>query len=149
MQNETNIPEADEPRDALAEDAEAEESQEEIQRLYEQSLKDIKEGEIVKGKVIQVDRDFVVVDIGYKSEGLIPINEFIDEKQNLNVEVGNEVDVLLERKEDEDGIIVLSKDKADKIPSALDVLAGRKQAALDAKLLHGVGKTEAVHEHAD
>ncbi|UCD84829.1 MAG: 30S ribosomal protein S1, partial [Deltaproteobacteria bacterium] len=115
MQNETNIPEADEPKDALAEDAEAEESQEEIQRLYEQSLKDIKEGEIIKGKIIQVDRDFVVVDIGYKSEGLIPINEFIDEKQNLNVEVGNEVDVLLERKEDEDGIIVLSKDKADKM----------------------------------
>ncbi len=131
MQNDAKVPEADDQREALAEEVvtegspeespeesleeSPEESLEEIQRLYEQSLKDIKEGEIVKGRVIQVDKDLVVVDIGYKSEGHIPLSEFMDEQRNLNVGVGDEVEVLLERKEDEDGLVVLSKDKADKM----------------------------------
>jgi small subunit ribosomal protein S1 len=115
MQDDTKIPEADEPRESLTEEVVPEEDIQEIQRLYEQSLKDIKEGEIVKGKVIQVDKDFVVVDIGYKSEGHIPLTEFIDEQHELKVAVGDEVEVLLERKEDEGGLIVLSKDKAEKM----------------------------------
>lgn len=115
MQNDTKISEVDETREKLDEEVVPEEDEQEIQRLYEQSLKDIKEGEIIKGEVIQVDKDFVVVDIGYKSEGHIPITEFIDEQHELNVGVGDEVEVLLERKEDEGGLIVLSKDKAEKM----------------------------------
>ncbi len=115
MQNDTKISEADETRESLTEEVIPEEDEQEIQRLYEQSLKDIKEGEIIKGKVIQVDKDFVVVDIGYKSEGHIPITEFIDEQNEIHLVVGDEVEVLLERKEDESGLIVLSKDKAEKM----------------------------------
>lgn len=115
MQNDTKISETEETREKLDEEVVPEEDEQEIQRLYEQSLKDIKEGEIVKGKVIQVDKDFVVVDIGYKSEGHIPLTEFIDEQHEINVGVGDEVEVLLERKEDEGGLIVLSKDKAEKM----------------------------------
>ena len=86
--------------------------------LFEASLahQELREGEIVKGEVIEVRPDHAVVDIGYKSEGTIPVNEFgrpVDGKPAVNV--GDKVDVLLERWEDEDGLIVLSKEKADKL----------------------------------
>jgi small subunit ribosomal protein S1 len=95
----------------------AEESQEgeSFMELYEESLKSIQEGEVVRGTIVQIDKEFVLVDIGYKSEGQIPINEFIDVKGNLTAEVGQKVDVLLERKENVDGTIILSKEKAAKI----------------------------------
>ncbi len=83
--------------------------------LYEESLKSIQEGEVVRGTIVQVDKEFVLVDIGYKSEGQIPINEFIDAEGNLTAKVGQKVDVLLERKESMDGTIILSKEKAAKI----------------------------------
>src|SRR2546422_3847802 len=67
-------------------------------------------GEIVKGIVIEVRPKEVLVDIGYKSEGVIPANEFEDIK---SVRVGDEVDVLIERLEDKDGMVVLSKEKAE------------------------------------
>ncbi|MFP3870073.1 MAG: 30S ribosomal protein S1 [Syntrophobacteria bacterium] len=86
-----------------------------FQELYEESLKSIKEGEVVPGTIIQINEDHVMVDIGYKSEGQINISEFQDEKGNVNVTVGDRVDVLLERREDENGEIVLSKEKAAKI----------------------------------
>jgi small subunit ribosomal protein S1 len=95
----------------------AEESQEgeSFLELYEESLKSIQEGEVVKGTIVQIDKEFVLVDIGYKSEGQIPINEFIDANGNLTAKVGQKVDVLLERKENLDGTIILSKEKAAKI----------------------------------
>ncbi len=83
--------------------------------LYEQSLKSIQEGEIVKGEIVQVGKEYVLVDIGYKSEGQVRINEFIDSEGNLTVKVGEKVDVLLERREDDDGRIILSKEKVVKI----------------------------------
>ena len=83
--------------------------------LYEESLKSIQEGELVTGEIVQVDKEFVLVDIGYKSEGQIPINEFIDPKGNVTARVGAKVDVLLEKREDDEGIITLSKEKAAKI----------------------------------
>jgi small subunit ribosomal protein S1 len=85
--------------------------------LYEASLKDheLKEGEIVKGEVIQVLADHAVVDIGYKSEGTIPIDEFGIKDGKPNVNVGDKIDVLLESCEDDEGLIVLSKEKADKL----------------------------------
>jgi small subunit ribosomal protein S1 len=83
--------------------------------LYEESLKSIQEGEVVQGEIVQVDKEFVLVDIGYKSEGQISIQEFIDSQGNLTARVGDKVDVLLERREDEEGNIYLSKEKAAKI----------------------------------
>ncbi|NQT55776.1 MAG: 30S ribosomal protein S1 [Desulfobacteraceae bacterium] len=83
--------------------------------LYEDSLKSIQEGEVVKGEIVQVDKEYVLVDIGYKSEGQIDIQEFIDPEGNLTANVGDKVDVLLERREDDEGAITLSKEKAAKI----------------------------------
>jgi small subunit ribosomal protein S1 len=83
--------------------------------LYEESMKSPQEGDLVSGEIVQIDKDYVLVDIGYKSEGQIQINEFLDAEGNLNAEVGDHVDVLLERREDEDGLIILSKEKAAKI----------------------------------
>ena len=67
-------------------------------------------GEIVKGVVIEVRPKEVLVDIGYKSEGVIPGNEFDDIKA---VKVGDETDVLIEKLEDKDGMVVLSREKAE------------------------------------
>ncbi|MEZ4232179.1 MAG: 30S ribosomal protein S1 [Polyangiaceae bacterium] len=73
------------------------------------------EGEIVSGVVIQLARDSVVVDIGGKSEGLISKDEFLDEKGEFHVKVGDTVDVFIESRESDDGLISLSKEKADKM----------------------------------
>ena len=83
--------------------------------LYEESLRSIQEGELVKGEIVQVDKEFVLVDIGYKSEGQIPISEFIDSEGNITAKVGDQMDVLLEKREDDEGLIILSKEKAAKI----------------------------------
>jgi small subunit ribosomal protein S1 len=83
--------------------------------LYEESLRSIQEGGLVRGTIVHVDKEFVLVDIGYKSEGQIPIGEFIDAGGNVTARVGDPVDVLLERREDDEGIIILSKEKAAKI----------------------------------
>lgn len=93
------------------------ESQEDdnFQQLYEESLKTIQEGEVLEGEVVQVDQEHVLVDIGYKSEGQIPIQEFLDEQGNLMAQVGEKVEVLLERRNDDEGTVRLSKDKAAKI----------------------------------
>ena len=88
---------------------------ESFMRLYEESLKSIKEGEVVAGEIVQVDKEYVLVDIGYKSEGQIPIREFVDPEGNLSVKVGDKIEVLLERREDDEGVIRLSKEKAAKI----------------------------------
>ncbi len=80
--------------------------------LYEQSLKSIQEGKIVKGEIVEVDKGYVLVDIGYKSEGQIRISEFFDSEGNLTAKVGDKIDVLLVRKEDKNGRIILSKEKA-------------------------------------
>jgi small subunit ribosomal protein S1 len=91
--------------------------EESFEALYEASLlnQELKEGEIVKGEVIQILPDHVVVDIGYKSEGQISIEEFGLKEGKPNVRVGDKIDVLLESCEDEEGVIVLSKEKADKL----------------------------------
>src|SRR6201987_4349203 len=85
--------------------------------LFEESLKheDVKEGDIVKGKVINVGKDHVVVDIGYKSEGTIPLYEFVQADGTVGVKEGDTIDVFLESREDENGLCVLSKEKADRL----------------------------------
>src|SRR5499426_1198701 len=82
----------------------------------EESLRHVvKEGDIVKGKVIHIGKDHVVVDIGYKSEGTIPLYEFTQADGTVAVKEGDEIDVFLESRENEDGLCVLSKEKADKL----------------------------------
>lgn len=83
--------------------------------LYEESLKSIHEGKVIKGEIVQVDKEFVLVDIGYKSEGQIRIDEFVNLEGQLTAKVGDKVDVLLVRKEDRDGRIILSKEKAARV----------------------------------
>jgi small subunit ribosomal protein S1 len=75
----------------------------------------LKEGDIVQGSVIKVNRDTVVVDIGYKSEGVIPASEFIDTSGKVSVNPGDRVDVLVEARENDQGLVALSKEKADKL----------------------------------
>jgi small subunit ribosomal protein S1 len=83
--------------------------------LYEESLRSVQEGGLVRGQIVHVGKEFVLVDIGYKSEGQIPISEFTDANGTVIACVGEEVDVILERREDDEGIIILSKEKAAKI----------------------------------
>jgi small subunit ribosomal protein S1 len=83
--------------------------------LFEQSIKSVKEGEVVTGTVLSVDSDFVQIDIGFKSEGLVASWEFMDEDGTVLVGPGDSVDVLLEEAEDANGRIVLSKEKADRL----------------------------------
>ena len=86
-----------------------------FQEILDSTIKDLKEGEIVQGEIIQVTQDHVIVDVGYKSEGRIPIAQFKDLEGNVTVKVGDSVQVYLEQWEDDDGEIVLSKDKADQL----------------------------------
>jgi small subunit ribosomal protein S1 len=87
----------------------------ELPDLYEESLKQYQEGEVVNGRIVAVDKDYVIVDIGYKCEGHIPIHEFLDPNGENTAKVGDQVDVLLERRDDEEDVILLSKEKASKI----------------------------------
>ena len=82
---------------------------------YEDSFKNLQEGQIIRGRVLSVTESEVIVDIGYKSEGIIPVSEFTDFSGQVTVKPGDSVDVLLERTEDQNGYVVLSKDKAEKM----------------------------------
>ena len=91
------------------------EEYERLLQLYEGSFRNIAEGEVITGTVLKVSSSEVVVDVGYKSEGMIAIQEFLDENGDCIVQQGDAVDVLLERTEDRDGHIVLSREKAEKM----------------------------------
>ncbi len=88
-----------------------------FEQLLEESLnaKNIQVEEVATGTVIQITSDYVIVDVGYKSEGQIPIEEFKDYENQLTVKEGDEVDVFIEGWENENGMMILSKDKADKM----------------------------------
>ena len=90
---------------------------EDFAALFEESLKreDIKEGEIVRGRVIQITKDHVVVDIGYKSEGQVAIAEFTAPDGQVTIKEGDPIEVYLESRENENGLCVLSKEKADRL----------------------------------
>src|SRR6188472_3356871 len=92
--------------------------QQEFQKLlefYDTSFRNIAEGEVVKGRVVKVTPTEVIVDVGFKSEGIIAIEEFIDENGQVAAQPDDIVDVLLERTEDRDGYVVLSREKAEKM----------------------------------
>jgi small subunit ribosomal protein S1 len=83
--------------------------------LYEESLKDFQEGSVIEGEVVQVEEEYAVVDIGYKTEGRIPLAEFRDSGGGVNLEVGDRIEVVLLRREDENGDIILSREKAERV----------------------------------
>jgi small subunit ribosomal protein S1 len=85
---------------------------EELQKMYEGTLSKISEGEIIKGKIITIRDDSIAIDIGFKSEGLISKTEFSN-IEDLNI--GDEIEVVLEHVEDPDGQLVLSRKRADYI----------------------------------
>jgi small subunit ribosomal protein S1 len=114
--------------DELLEDSE--EMEQSFEDLFESSLKELHSGNVVKGTIVQVNPDSVIVDVGGKSEGVIPVNEFTDEQGQIEVKVGDVFDVLIESTENENGLISLSKEKADrqKVWNALEegaVVEGR------------------------
>jgi small subunit ribosomal protein S1 len=101
--------------------------------FYDTSFRNIAEGEVVKGTVLKVTDSEVIVDVGYKSEGIIGVQEFLDENGQVTVQAGDIVDVLLERTEDRDGYVVLSREKAEKMKIWDDV----EKAFADRKVVIG------------
>jgi len=85
----------------------------EMEKYFSESLHQFKEGQVVKGTVIELAKGIATIDIGFKSEGNVHIHEFSNNGQDLSV--GDEVEVFLERSEDNEGNVVLSKEKANKI----------------------------------
>ncbi len=101
-----------ESMDVNPQDSHEDESMEELMSMYEESFKRFAEGEVVTGRIISVDKDHVLVDIGYKSEGQIRIHEFRDENGEIKAEIGDEIEVMVEWWDDEEERVVLSKEKA-------------------------------------
>jgi small subunit ribosomal protein S1 len=101
------------PLGSLQKEGGHEQAEERMEDWFQESVStnEFEEGEVVRGRVVHVGTGEVLVDVGYKSEGTIPVEEF---RGNLP-KVGQEIEVYLEAKEDSEGLIVLSKDKADKI----------------------------------
>jgi small subunit ribosomal protein S1 len=87
-------------------------SMESVMDMYEESFKRFAEGEVVTGRIISIDKDQVLIDIGYKSEGQVRIQEFLDENGNITANVGDAIEVMVEWWDDEDERVLLSKDKA-------------------------------------
>jgi small subunit ribosomal protein S1 len=85
----------------------------EFETLFEESLRTVKPGGVVKGRVVGITATHVLIDVGYKSEGQIPIQEFTDRQGKLQVKVGDEVDVYFASSEGENGGIVLSRQRAE------------------------------------
>jgi small subunit ribosomal protein S1 len=107
-----------EDQSLLAIESEEEQDAEEYRKLlelYDESMRNLTEGEIVTGRVIGLTSNAVIVDVGYKSEGLIPIEEFTDRGGELSVQIGEDVDVLLEKTEDLEGHVLLSYSKAQRM----------------------------------
>jgi small subunit ribosomal protein S1 len=102
-------------QEAQPQSAAADPAEEDFEALFEASMRAIAEGSVVKGTVLRVDMDHVLVDIGYKSEGLIATWEFGDENSVVRVMPGDEVEVMIESAEGEDGTVLLSKEKADRL----------------------------------
>jgi small subunit ribosomal protein S1 len=114
----------------------------EFESLFIESLreKDFKPGDIVRGRVVNIQNDFVLVDINYKSEGLIPIQEFrvVDGVRQINI--GDSIEVMIDRIEGDNGMIVLSKNKADMLKAWTDI----SKAAENEEVIEGtvVGKVK-------
>ncbi|WP_447978719.1 30S ribosomal protein S1 [Candidatus Nitrospira bockiana] len=100
--------------------------------LYEETFKNFEEGTIIEGRVVGISKDKVVVDIGYKSEGMIPADQFSNEELQT-LKVGDRIQVYIEDREDAEGNLVLSKEKADK----MKVWEELEKAHKDEKVVEG------------
>ncbi|MCX5808557.1 MAG: 30S ribosomal protein S1 [Proteobacteria bacterium] len=90
-----------------------EKTQEEMRALYETSMKSLQDGNILKGKILNINGDTVIVDVGLKSEGKISINEFISKSGEQRVQAGDAVEVMIVGREREFGLLLLSKQRVD------------------------------------
>lgn len=97
--------------------AHKEKTQEEMSALYETSMRSLQDGNILKGKVITINNDTVIVDVGLKSEGKVSINEFAGKDGEIDIREGDEVEVMIVGREREFGLLLLSKQKVDSIRS--------------------------------
>src|SRR5438874_5261168 len=88
---------------------------EELLDIYEKRMSNFSEGDIVRGRVLKVTPSEAVVDIGYKSEGLLAIGEVTGYDNSVTVKPGDEIDVYLERLEDASGYVILSREKAERM----------------------------------
>ena len=104
-----------------------------FKELFEQSLNQLQYGDIARGKVVQIKDDRVMVDVGWKTEGYIPAGEIKDTRGNINISVGDEIDVFIDKR-DSEGTLVLSKDKASKFKIWDDI----KNACENNILIEGV-----------
>jgi small subunit ribosomal protein S1 len=114
-------------------DLESDGNMDALMDMYEESFKRFQEGEVVVGKIISVDKDYVLVDIGYKSEGQIRIREFVDEDGNITAKEGDSVEVMVEWWDEDDEVVVLSKEKAAKVKVWEDI----KKAYDDNGIING------------
>src|SRR3990172_8472039 len=89
-------------------------SSDEMATLYDETFKNLKEGTVVTGEIRAIEPDGVMVDIGYKSEGMIPVEEFAPEELQ-QLQVGQKIYIYLEEREDSEGNLILSKEKAEKM----------------------------------
>ena len=90
-----------------------EKTEEEMKELYETSMRSLQEGNILRGQVINIDTDSVIVDVGLKSEGRVALSEFLDKSGVPTVAIGDEVEVMIVRREVKDGLLALSKQRVD------------------------------------
>ncbi|RMF97574.1 MAG: 30S ribosomal protein S1 [Candidatus Schekmanbacteria bacterium] len=91
-------------------------SREMMEKLYSETMQNFKEGNVIKGKIISISDDMVMLDVGYKSEGYVPISEFYSHSGEMaDIKVGDEIEVYLDMIEDQNGQIVLSREKALKV----------------------------------
>ncbi|MBM4133383.1 MAG: 30S ribosomal protein S1 [Nitrospira sp.] len=103
-----------------------------LEALYEETFRNFEEGTIIEGRVVAVSKDRVVVDIGYKSEGIIPTDQFVPEDLQ-GLKPGDRLQVYIEEREDADGNLILSKEKADK----MKVWEELEKAHKDEKVVEG------------
>ncbi len=112
--NLTKEKEVDENSSAKNQSSPAKDDGMDFKELFEQSLNQLQYGDIARGKVVQIKDDRVMVDVGWKTEGYIPAGELKDAQGNINISVGDEIEVFIDKR-DPEGTLVLSKDKASKL----------------------------------
>src|SRR5690348_3441301 len=95
--------------------------------LYEKTIQNFQEGDVVRGKIVAIRPKEVVIDIGYKAEGVLSLDEFTDASE---VQLGGELDVLFESFEDEEGVVILSKKKADRQRTWNDILVNAQEGSI-------------------
>jgi small subunit ribosomal protein S1 len=120
----------------VADDQPADPEYQALLEMYDQSLRTLAEGEVVRGRVLRVSAAGVIVDVGYKSEGIIDVEEFMGPDGAPHVNVGDEIDVLLEKTENRDGYVVLSKEKAEKMKIWEEI----ERAYTDGRAVSGIVK---------